>query len=55
MQYCHELGEGWSAEDGAVRSLEIHDDKVDVVDTEVVGSAKLDRQHDLTQGMRGLP
>jgi hypothetical protein len=31
-----------------VRSLEVHDDKVDVVDAEVVRSAKLDRQCDLT-------
>jgi hypothetical protein len=48
MQYRHELGQGWSAEDGMVCSLEVRDDKVDVVNAEVVGSAKLDRQHDLT-------
>jgi hypothetical protein len=43
MWYYHELGEGWYAKDGTICSLEIHDDKVDVVDTEVVGSAKLDQ------------
>jgi hypothetical protein len=55
MRYYHELGQGWFAEDDVVRSLEIPDDKVDVVGAEVVRSAKLDRQRDLTQGMRGLP
>jgi hypothetical protein len=37
------------------RSFEVHDNEVDVVDTEVVGGAKLDYQRDLTQGLRGLP
>jgi hypothetical protein len=31
-----------------VRSFEVHDDEVDVVDTEVVGGAELDWQRDLT-------
>jgi hypothetical protein len=48
MRYCHELGQGWSAKDGMVCSLEVRNDKVDMVDAEVVGSAKLDRQRDLT-------
>jgi hypothetical protein len=40
---------------GMVRSCEVCNDEVDVVDTEVVGGAKLDWQCDLTQGLRGLP
>jgi hypothetical protein len=55
MWYHHKLGQGWSTEDGMVHSLEVCDNKVDVVNTKVVGSAKLDQQRDLTQGMRGLP
>jgi hypothetical protein len=55
MWYHHKLGQGWSTEDGMVCSLEVYDNKVDVVNMKVVGSAKLDQQRDLTQGMRGLP
>jgi hypothetical protein len=38
-----------------VCSLKVRDDKVDVVDSKVVGSAKLDWQCDLTQGMKVYP
>jgi hypothetical protein len=38
-----------------VCSFEVHDDEVDVVDTEVVGGAELDYQCDLSQRLRGLP
>jgi hypothetical protein len=55
MWYRHELGQGWSTEDSMACSLEVCNDKVDVLDTKVVGSAKLDRQRVLTQGMRVCP
>jgi hypothetical protein len=51
----HELGQSWSAKYGVVRSFEVCNDEVDVVDTEVVGGAELDWQRDLTQRLRGLP
>jgi hypothetical protein len=38
-----------------VLSFEVHDDEVDVVNTKVISGAELDWQHDLTQGLRGLP
>jgi hypothetical protein len=55
VRYHHKLGQSWSAKYGVVRSFEVHDDEVDVVDTEVVSGAELDWQRDLTQGLRGLP
>jgi hypothetical protein len=33
----HELGKGWSPEDGVVGALEIRDDEADEFNTEVVG------------------
>jgi hypothetical protein len=53
--YYHKLGQSWSAKYGMVCSLEVHDNEVDVVNTEVVGGAKLDCQCDLSQRLRGLP
>jgi hypothetical protein len=38
-----------------VRSFKVRNNEVDVVDTEVVGDAELDCQHDLSQGLRSLP
>jgi hypothetical protein len=55
MRYHHKLGQSWSAKYGVVRSFEVRDDEVDVVNMKVVGGVKLDWQRDLTQGLRGLP
>jgi hypothetical protein len=55
VRHRHELGQSWSAKYGMVRSFEVRNGEVDVVDSEVVGSAELDWQRDLTQGVRGLP
>jgi hypothetical protein len=55
VRYRHKLGQSWSAKYGVVRSFNVHDDEVDVVDVEVVDDAELDWQRDLTQGLRGLP
>jgi hypothetical protein len=55
VRYRHKLGQSWSAKYGVVCSFKVHNDEIDVVDTEVVSDAKLDWQHDLTQGLRGLP
>jgi hypothetical protein len=38
-----------------VCSFEICYDEIDIVDTKVVGGAKLDYQCDLSQRLRGLP
>ena len=37
MWHSHELGEGWSVEDGVVRCVEVSDQEVDIVDVEVLG------------------
>jgi hypothetical protein len=42
MRYHHKLGQSWSAKYGVVRSFEVCDDEVDVVDTKVVSGAELD-------------
>lgn len=39
--YGHEFGNAWSAEDGVVDPLEIHDDPVDLVDAEMLWGAEL--------------
>jgi hypothetical protein len=52
---CHELGKGWSPEDGVVGALKICDDEADEFNMEVVGSAELDGERDLSQGLGGLP
>jgi hypothetical protein len=40
---------------GMICSFEVRYDEIDVVDTEVVGSAELDCQCDLSQRLEGLP
>jgi hypothetical protein len=55
VRHHHELSQRLLAKYGVVYSYEVCNDEVDVVDTEVVGGAELDWQHDLTQGLRGLP
>jgi hypothetical protein len=42
VRYRQKFGQSWSAEYGVICSFEVHYDEIDVVDTEVVGSAKLD-------------
>ena len=37
----HKLSEGWSAKDGMVHRVEVSNHKVDVVNMEVLGSAEL--------------
>jgi hypothetical protein len=55
VRHRHELSQSWSTEYGVVRSFEVRNDEVDVVNMEVVGVAELDWQRDLTQRLRGLP
>ena len=43
MRHTHKLGEGWSTKDGMVRHVEVSNQEVDVVDTEVLRGAKLDQ------------
>ena len=50
MWHDHELGKSWSAKDGMVRRVKVSDEKVDVVDTEVLRNAELDWQYILSQG-----
>ena len=49
MRHSHELGEGWSTEDGVVRCVEVGNQEVDVVNAKVFGRAELYRQCDLSQ------
>jgi hypothetical protein len=51
----HELGKGWSAEDGVVHCVEVDDEEVDVVGAEVLGGAELYQQSDLPEGLGCLP
>jgi hypothetical protein len=39
--HSHELGEGWSAEDGVVLYVEVSNQEVDIVGAEVLGGADL--------------
>ena len=49
MGHDHELGESWSAKDGVVGDVEVCHEEVHILNTEVVGGAKLDWQGDLPQ------
>ena len=55
MWHSHELGKSWSPKDGVIRCVKVSDKEVDVVDTEVLRGAELDRQYNLSQGERCLP
>jgi hypothetical protein len=48
VRYHHKFGQSWSAKYGVICSFEVRYDEIDVVDTEVVGSAELDYQCDLS-------
>ena len=55
MQHGHKLGKSWSAKDGVVRRVKVSDEQVDIVNTEVLRGAELDRQYNLSQGEGLLP
>ena len=55
MRHSHELGKRWSDKDGMVCRVNVGDEEVDVADMEVLHSAKLDRQYNLSQGEGCLP
>jgi hypothetical protein len=52
---CHELGKGRSPENDVVGALKVRDDEADEFNAEMLGSAELDGERDLSQGLRGLP
>ena len=55
MWHNHELSKSWSARDGVVRRVKVGDEEVDVVNTEVLRDAELDRQYNMSQAEEHLP